>query len=254
VSGLYVGEAGHGSPALVLLHGLGVNGAVWDRLIALLAPVWPGRILAPDLRGHGRSPHERPYGFGQHAADVAALVASEREPIAVVGHSMGGAIGLVLATGWFGVEVASVFAFGVKVRWTEDDLGKMRAFGQSQTRWFETRDEAVTRFLRVAGLEGLVEPTDSVVHAGIVAENGRYRLAADNATVLAGPLDMAVLKAIPSRVTLACGSNDGVVAIDELRVYDRDALELANVGHNAHVENPALLRDEIVRLTRGGAS
>lgn len=248
MSRLHAREAGRGSPALVLLHGLGVNGAVWDRLIALLEPAWPARIVAPDLRGHGRSPHERPYGFGQHAADVAALVDGEREPIVVVGHSMGGAIGLVLATGWFGVDVASVFAFGVKVTWTEDELTKMRAFGQSKTRWFETRDEAVDRFLRVAGLDGLVERDDPVVDAGIVAENGRYRLAADPATVLAGPLDMAILKTIPSRVTLACGADDALVTLDELRLYDPNAIALPDVGHNVHVEAPSLLAELSGRL------
>jgi pimeloyl-ACP methyl ester carboxylesterase len=46
------------------------------------------------------------YSFGQHAADVAALL-RPGEPVVVVGHSMGGVVGLALASGWFGVDVAA---------------------------------------------------------------------------------------------------------------------------------------------------
>ena len=95
---LHVETIGSGSPALVLLHGLGVNGAVWQPLVAALRD-WPGRIVVPDFRGHGRSPHVRPYGVGQHAADIAALFA-QGERVHIVGHSMGGQVGLMLASGW----------------------------------------------------------------------------------------------------------------------------------------------------------
>src|SRR5262245_37275966 len=55
---VYSETVGSGSPSLVLLHGLGQNGAVWRPLLAELSG-WPGRIVIPDLRGHGRSPHAR---------------------------------------------------------------------------------------------------------------------------------------------------------------------------------------------------
>jgi pimeloyl-ACP methyl ester carboxylesterase len=251
VSTLHVREVGRGSPLLFLLHGLGVNAAVWDPLIELLALRWPGRILAPDLRGHGRSPHERAYGFGQHAADVAAL-AGPGDTVYIAGHSMGGAVGLVLATGWYGIDVAGVLAFGVKVSWSDDELAKMRAFGQSPVRWFDTRAEAVERFLRVAGLNGNAGPESPVVAAGIVEEAGRFRLAADPATVLAGPLDLAILPLLRSRIVLACGSNDPLVKIDELRRYAPGALELAGRGHSVHVEEPSLIRDLIASLGGSG--
>jgi pimeloyl-ACP methyl ester carboxylesterase len=246
VSSLHVREVGRGSPVLLLLHGLGANGAVWDPLIELLGD-WPGRVVAPDLRGHGRSPHERVYGFGQHAADLAALIGPD-ERVYVAGHSMGGAIGLVLGTGWYGIDVAGVLAFGVKVTWSDDELAKMHAFGRTAVRWFETRDEAVERFLRVSGLNGLVAAHHAVVEAGIVAENGRFRLAADPATVLAGPLDLSILAAIRLPVILACGSNDTLVALEELRRFAPGALELSGRGHNVHVEDPALVRELILRL------
>jgi pimeloyl-ACP methyl ester carboxylesterase len=47
-----------------------------------------------------------------------------------------------------------------------------------------------------------------------------------------------------ARVVLACGSEDALVRIDELRRLAPDALELAGLGHNLQVEDP----DALVRV------
>lgn len=237
---LYVETVGSGSPALVLLHGLGVNGAVWKPLVAELRS-WPGRILIPDLRGHGRSPHLRPYGVGQHAADVAALLAPGEE-VHILGHSMGGMIGLVLASGWFGVVPAHVLAFGVRTAFGAEELEKLRQFAGTPTRWFASRAEAAERFVRVAGLTGLADAESPVAAAGIVEEGGRWRLAADPATVLvAGPSFAGVMSLVQSPRLLACGSRDPMVAVADLRAFDGAAVEIPGSGHNPHVETPAAL-------------
>ena len=41
-------------PTLLLLHGLGATAGVWADLVSELE--WPGRVIAPDLAGHGRAP------------------------------------------------------------------------------------------------------------------------------------------------------------------------------------------------------
>ena len=240
MAALHADIVGQGSPTLMLLHGLGVNGAVWQPLLPHLSD-WPGRIVMPDLRGHGRSPHRKSYGLGHHAADVATLLAGDTD-VHVLGHSMGGMVGLVLAGGLFGVRVASVFAFGVKVDWTEEELARGRQIASAPVRWFDDRAAAVERFLRVSGLTGLVGEDAPVVEAGVVAEGGRYRLAADSATVLAAGADIAsVLDAAQVRWRLACGSRDPLVSIDALRRYDAEAIEIIGCGHNAHVEEPTAL-------------
>ena len=71
--GLAYFTGGTGDPLLLLLHGLGATAAVWRRLLPLVAESWPGRWAAPDLRGHGLSMNEAPYGYAVHAADVAEL-------------------------------------------------------------------------------------------------------------------------------------------------------------------------------------
>ena len=148
---LYAEIFGSGSPVLLLLHGLGVNGAVWRPFVRALN--WPGRVIVPDLRGHGRSQHATHYSLGHHAADVSQLVPPV-ELVHVVGHSMGGAIGLVLASSVFGVAVTRVTAFGTKSNWTQEELAKVAKVATAPVRWFDDRDSAVERSLLVSGLHG----------------------------------------------------------------------------------------------------
>jgi pimeloyl-ACP methyl ester carboxylesterase len=234
---LHVERIGGGGPTLLLLHGLGVNGAVWQPLTRELAD-WPGTIVVPDFRGHGRSPHAQPYSIGQHAADVAALIEPDM-PLVIVGHSMGGLIGLMLAGGWFNLNIVHTLAFGVKVTWSDEEIAKAKQFAATPIRWFAAREEAVERFLRVSGMVGLADAASPVVQAGIVAEDGRYRLAADPATTMvAGAPIATTIAAARGPWRLACGLSDPMVTIAELRAFDPSAEEIAGCGHNPHVEAP----------------
>ena len=53
--GLHVASKGSG-PDLVLLHGWGMNGGVWDETACALAPYF--RVHCVDLPGHGASSDE----------------------------------------------------------------------------------------------------------------------------------------------------------------------------------------------------
>lgn len=82
-----------GSPAVLLLHGLGVNSQSWAMQFDALGAAGL-RPLAVDVPGFGQSPYD---GHGWHlpriAADLAALVRGlEVGPVHVVGLSMGGVI------------------------------------------------------------------------------------------------------------------------------------------------------------------
>ncbi|HUY85337.1 MAG TPA: alpha/beta hydrolase [Candidatus Dormibacteraeota bacterium] len=80
-----------GAP-VVLLHGIGRTGEVWQRVVELLAAL-PVRIVAFDLLGFGASPKpDWPlYDIDDHARAVIAALQRLRpaEPAILVGHSMG---------------------------------------------------------------------------------------------------------------------------------------------------------------------
>lgn len=93
---LRTGEWSGAGPTVVLLHGLTGSHVSWQ----LVADELPGyRLLAPDLRGRGRSNDlPGPFGLAAHADDVAAVIESHaNQPVLVVGHSMGAFIAVVLA-------------------------------------------------------------------------------------------------------------------------------------------------------------
>jgi pimeloyl-ACP methyl ester carboxylesterase len=219
--------------ALVLLHGLGANGRVWDS--------WPHPRYAPDLPGHGSAAALPSYTFGSMAAAIAATI-PERRNVVIVGHSLGGVIAVEIASGRYGIEVDRVIALGVKVTWSDDDLGRAGALARKPVAWFDTREDAAARFLKVSGLQGLVEQGDPVVDHGLTKVDGRWRLAMDPGTFGVGAPDMAKLIAdCKAEVVLARGEHDPMNTDDELRALHDQVVVLPGLGHNAHVEDATAL-------------
>ena len=94
---LHVHEWGEpGAPPVLCLHGVMAHGERFRRLAEEhLAPRF--RVLAPDLRGHGRSGWEPPWTIAQHVEDLReTLEAAGVERAAVIGHSFGGRLTLEL--------------------------------------------------------------------------------------------------------------------------------------------------------------
>lgn len=234
---LFVRHFGSGSPTLLLLHGLGVNGDVWDRFRERLSG-WPGRIVIPDLRGHGRSPHAPIYSDEDHAADIADLLPREDE-VYIVGHSMGGMISLVVSNGNFPISVRGLFAFGVKAAWTDEECAKLKAYGEAPAKVFATRAETAERFLKASGLKDFVDAGAPVVEAGITKDEMGYRLTADpRTTMVAGTSLQRAFQASKADKQLACGGKDALVTVAQLRAIDPSAIDLGPYRHNVHVENP----------------
>jgi pimeloyl-ACP methyl ester carboxylesterase len=94
---LAIRDEGAGDP-LVLVHGAGTSGAIWRRAMPLLAPRF--RVVAPDVPGYGGSPAAGP-GFAleevaEHLVE-GLRSAGVQAPYDLVGHSMGGAIAILIA-------------------------------------------------------------------------------------------------------------------------------------------------------------
>lgn len=91
----HVDTGGAGRP-LVVLHGLFGSADNWRSHIKR----WQEsrRVIAVDLRNHGKSPHQAGMGYAAQAADVGALL--DRLAIDscdLLGHSMGGKVAITLA-------------------------------------------------------------------------------------------------------------------------------------------------------------
>lgn len=97
-SALELGPAG-GPVELVFLHATGFHAGVYEDLLAPLAK--SRRILAPDFRGHGRTPLHGDEGvlanWDPFIEDVLALIAAVGRPVVLAGHSLGGAVALLAA-------------------------------------------------------------------------------------------------------------------------------------------------------------
>jgi pimeloyl-ACP methyl ester carboxylesterase len=236
--GLRVHEGGSGEPVLVLIHGLGATGDVWDGWRPLLARRWPGRWLAPDLPGHGGSPPLAGYTFDSLAAAVAGIVEPGARTV-VLGHSLGGVVGLALGSGRFGVPVQAVIGLGIKVAWTDEELDRARALARRPPGWFASRDEAAARYLRLSGLAGLLPADAPAVDAGLREQDGRWRVAMDPGAFAVGAPDMAQLLARSrAPVTLVRGEHDPMNTDEQLARLGVPTLTLPGLGHNAHVESP----------------
>ena len=87
-------DHGRGIP-LLLIHGFPLNREMWRPQIEDLSDI--AHIIAPDLRGHGRSSAPPgPYSMDQLADDCAALVdhLNLDQPVVVCGLSMGGYVAM----------------------------------------------------------------------------------------------------------------------------------------------------------------
>lgn len=101
---LHTTTIGDRGSRVVFLHGLFGQGRNWTQIgRALASPsaapstrADPHRVLLVDLPDHGRSPWEDEFDYLNVADRVAGLMDAE-DPVALVGHSLGGKVAMVLA-------------------------------------------------------------------------------------------------------------------------------------------------------------
>lgn len=236
-------------PLLVLLHGLGHTAYVWREFVELLPTRWAGGWVAPDLPGHGGSGWLDGYSFDALAAELVPMLPPGR-PVVLVGHSMGGVVALSMAAAR---PVDAVLGFGIKVAWTGHELTTMAGRAARPSKVFGNRDEALSAFVRFAGLDGVVAADSGLGNSGIVEIGDGYRLTTDPRTMAVGAPDMPALLAAArattrGRVQLARGEHDHMVSGVQLRAVDPTAVTLVGAGHNPHVTHPRPLLDLITTL------
>ena len=146
-------------PVMICLHGMYGRAETWSDFINHYADKY--RVIAPDLRGHGRS--SKPdgyYTFGEMGEDVVELM--DRlfiKQAILVGHSMGGGIAGYLAAGYPDkVQAAAILdktATGPErhIPIPSSQVKEYDAFTKEWNEVFDTRREALECIKRSSGSE-----------------------------------------------------------------------------------------------------
>jgi pimeloyl-ACP methyl ester carboxylesterase len=122
-------EAGSG-PAVVLVHSSASGNRQWRRLIDDLKNRY--RVIAPNLFGYGGTskwPDDRPQSLADQAALVTAAADLADGPIALIGHSLGGAVACEAALR-LGPRLRTLVVFEPILFYLLNDLGEREAFAE----------------------------------------------------------------------------------------------------------------------------
>jgi len=248
-------------PAILLLHGIGNYGRVWDLVAERVAG--RSRLIAPDARGHGDSVTP-PAGYAAEDFVTDAIAVLDATAVAravVAGHSMGGAHAMVLAAAHPDrVQALALVDVGPEIGHEE---GGDRARRLSLGRPDRFADEAAAlAYLRETspGYSDAVY-RNRIAHAfrhktdgGLVWRSSKDALR----QILSGPARSAdawrTLGSLAMPVVVVRGTRSPSLGRETYsRMLDViphvTGLEL-DAGHNVQLDRPAELAEAIVRLTR----
>jgi esterase len=160
-------EYGQGRP-VIILHGLFGSARNWQGIARSLAE--NHRVITPDLRNHGQSPHVDSMSYDEMAHDVISLVNKLKlDDIILVGHSMGGKVAMTAAlqnsnrfTALIVVDIAPVnYKHGFKSlvnAMNSLDLKTLKSRNDAETELAKTTEEAgIVQFI----LQNLIRSDDN---------------------------------------------------------------------------------------------
>lgn len=224
------------APPVVCLHGVLAHGARFRRLAEeRLAGRF--RVLAPDLRGHGRSTWEPPWTLARHVADLEeTLAAAGLERAAFVGHSFGGRLTLELTA--LGVVERSVLLDPAV--WVPPPIALRRAEEARAAPVFASPDEALDARHSTAQLAPRELLEEEVAEHLVESADGSWRWRYSPSAVVAAYGELSQpppsWEHVQVPTLLVVGAETDVVpqaVVDALRFELGDLLEVVTVpgGH-----------------------
>jgi pimeloyl-ACP methyl ester carboxylesterase len=231
-------------PPVVLLNAFPVDRSQWEGLIASLAPLATGDIIAFDIPGIGEMPmtdEEPSLELIADAAVVAMREATGHESAIWIGCSMGGYIALAVAER----EPTAVAGLGlVCTRSTADDeegVAKRLALADAvagKAGHPDPRGAAEG----LIGTPGALRETLVDAIADNIAHHSGDGIAWGQRAMAARPDRTEVLRSVDAPAVVVIGENDGIVprADAELMadVLDVEPIVLPGIGHLAAFEDP----------------
>lgn len=225
-----------GAPRIVYLHGVSGHGGHARGL----AEGWLAdrfRVLAPDLLGHGSSPHEPPWDIDSQLDAIFESVGGE--PAAWIGHSFGGRLAFEVAARR--PELVSHLVLLDPAIRLDPAIALHVAEGSRADRSYATFDEAIDRRYEESALAFAPRArVEAELREHLVpSPDGRWRYRYSQASVIVAYSEMATspppFTAVraPTLVVLGDRSFLPYVLLDEHRAAAGDLLEVVVVesGH-----------------------
>lgn len=245
---LYHTERGSGTPPpLLLLHGFPFDHTIWGEVIGKLE--MGIRVIAPDLRGHGRSiVTESDYSITDIAVDIIELMDQLKiKEIVIAGHSMGGYVTLEIGRN-FPERVSGLVLISSHIS-ADTSEKKQSRFGD------------IDRIMRqgvyavLANLPNMLTDDDHVrsfCHDAVAkmdsigAMGALYAMANRNSSE-------DVWKALPIPTMVIAGSNDRLILIEQNRSFaglpkHNTLEEIGGVGHIPMLEAPEKVATALVKF------
>lgn len=235
---IYYEVTGQG-PSLVLLHSLGFNSAAWREQIEVLSPYYT--IITPDMRGHGRSPHQQTITVDGMVDDVEALV--EHLKLAsfhLLGISMGGIFSLAYYQRHPGKLRSLILADSYA---TLGEVGQARV-ADAEKRWTGGIDMAA--FGREYTADCLLPTTPRAWHeelaAAIASMQPQAYLETMRAIYLADVSAILPLVRVPTLVIVGERDHRTPLALSEVlarRIPGASLVTIPQADHLSNLDNPA---------------
>jgi pimeloyl-ACP methyl ester carboxylesterase len=128
---------------VILLHALACHSGWWKWVAPYLEDEY--YLIAPDLRGHGQSGKADTYRFDDYATDIEELARDFNRPYAIVGHSMGGYVGLKVASRGVCPPSALLIA-DMKIDSPEAELAGLHKAAGKSGRLYDSLHDAVSNY------------------------------------------------------------------------------------------------------------
>ena len=241
VAGLKLAVRTHnpaGSPCLLFAHGFGQTQGAWNGAATALAQAGC-RCVTFDSRGHGQSDRlpGGDYRMDDFADDLMRVSAAQPEPPILIGASMGGLLGLVLAGEFRPQPFRALVLLDITPRWETAGVERILAFMRAHPDGFASYAEAANQIAEYLPQRKEKKSADQLRPLLREGEDGRLRWHWDPALltgmVEAGeryqPRLQAAAAAIDVPVLLLSGARSDVVS----RATVDEFLQL--VPHATHV-------------------
>lgn len=245
---LAVEDLGGVGPPVLLLHGLMGRASTWRPVARWLTA--HGHVLGLDARGHGRSAARGPWTVRRMAADAAEVLAGHG-PGVVVGHSMGGLHGIVLAAARPDLVRALVVEdMGVDFRGADADAARA---------WFGALPQPFPCLAAVREAFGRAEFGDYMAECVEERADGYHLLASvEHATEIAAEWARtdfwADLDSVGCPVLLIEAAESvappGQLAEMARRLPDATHVRIPGTGHLVHAAAPDRYRAELTDFLR----